>query len=157
MSTIGTILGPVVGALISGLIGVATVEYRNYRDEVAEVKGWYDQVIRLADQVERETPDSYFPEIRGDDKARGTREQKNDMSAAYGKIGDRLRDHIHRAPPEITESVLGSASETARYCQIVDREDLRSGDFIPMVANAVESADKLQEAAQAAKEDVGLF
>ena len=69
MSTIGTILGPVVGALISGLIGVATVEYRNYRDEVAEVKGWYDQVIRLADQVERETPDSYFPEIRGDRKS----------------------------------------------------------------------------------------
>jgi hypothetical protein len=157
MSTTSSILGPVVGALISGLIGVATVEYRNYRDEVAEIEGWYDQVIRLADQVERETPESYFPEIRGDDKASGTREQKNDMSAAYGKIGDRLRDHIHRAPPEITESVLGPASETARYCQIVDREDLRSGDFIPMVGNAVESADKLQDVAKDAKEDVGLF
>jgi len=157
MTITSSILGPIVGAFISGLIGVATVEYRNYRDEVAEIEGWYDQVIRLADQVERETPESYFPEIRGDDKASGTREQKNDMSAAYGKIGNRLRDHIHRAPPAIPESVLGPASETARYCQIVDREDLRSGDFIPMVADAVESADKLQEVAQDAKEDVGLF
>lgn len=144
MTVTSSILGPVVGAFISGLIGVATVEYRNYRDGVAEIEGWYDQTIRLADQVERETPDSYLAEIRGDGEARETGERANNMAAAYGKIGDRLRDHLHRAPPEITESVLGPAGETARYCQIVDREDLRSGDFLPMVGNAVDSADRLR-------------
>lgn len=106
MSTTRSIIGPIVGAFISGLIGVATVEYRNYRDEVAEVEAWYNQTLHLADQVERETPDTYLAEIRGDGEARETGERANDMAAAYGKIGDRLRDHIHRAPLEITEPVL---------------------------------------------------
>lgn len=65
MAIPGSILGPAVGAFISGLIGVATVEYRNYREEIAEVERWYDQAIRLAEQVKRETPESYLADIQG--------------------------------------------------------------------------------------------
>lgn len=155
MAIPSTILGPVVGAFISGLIGVITVEYRNHRDEVSEIEGWYDQAIRLADQVERETPDSYLAEIRDEGKADETGERANDMAAAYGRIGERLRDHVNRAHPEIDEPVLGAASETARYCQIVDREDLGSNNFLPMVEEAVESAEMLQKKSKTAKQAVG--
>lgn len=56
----GSILGPIIGAVISGVIGIIVVEYRNYRDEVAEVEQWYERTIRLAEQVKRETPESYL-------------------------------------------------------------------------------------------------
>ena len=152
-----SILGPVVGAFISGLIGVATVEYRNYREEVAQVEAWYDQAIRLAEQIERETPDSYLADIRGEGEADETGERANDMAAAYGRIGERLRDHVNRAPPQITESVLGPATETARYCQIIDREERIAGDFMEMVGNAVNNAETLQTKARGAKNDAGMF
>lgn len=79
------------------------------------------------------------------------------MAAVYGRIGDQLRDHVNQAPTEVTESVLGPASKTARYCQIVDRENLRSGDYLPMVEKAVNSADRLQEKAEDTQRDVGIF
>lgn len=157
MAIPSSILGPAVGAFISGLIGVATVEYRNYRDGLAEVEGWYDQAIRLAEQVERETPESYLADIRGEGKANETSERADDMCAAYGRIGERLRDHVNRAPSEVTESAIGPASEAARHCQIIGREKRRAGEFLPRVGKAIESADTLQESARDAKNDVGMF
>ena len=157
MAIPSSILGPAVGAFISGLIGVATVEYRNYRDEVAEIERWYEQAIRLAEQVERETPDSYLNEINGVGEANETGRTANDMAAAYGRIGERLRDHVNRAPPQITESVLGPATETARYCQIIDREEGITDNFMNLIEDAVNSAGTLQEEAKNGKNDVGLF
>lgn len=160
MAIPSSILGPVVGAFISGLIGVITVEYRNHRDEVAEIEGWYDQSIRLAEQVERETPDSYLEAFHNDREATlkdATGERRNDMAAAYGRIGERLRDHVNRAPPQVEEEVMGYASEAARHCQILDREPLGPTGFLQEVEDAVESAKNLQESAVEAKQEVGLF
>jgi hypothetical protein len=149
------VIGPIVGALISGIIGVLIVEYRNYRDEVAEIRRWYDQSIRLADQLERETPESYLKQVRGEGEASERGETADDMIDAYDRIGERLRDHINRAPPEITESVIDSATLTARYCQIVAREGRDSG-FISRVGPAVKSAKNLKEEAREAKQEVGF-
>lgn len=156
MAIPSSIIGPVTGALISGLIGVLIVEYRNYRDEVAEIERWYEQTIRLADQLERETPDSYLEQISGEGSANERAETADDMIDAYGRIGERLRDHINRAPPEISESVIDGATLTARYCQIVAREGRDSG-FINRVGPAVKSAKNLHEETIEAKREVGLF
>lgn len=156
MAIPSSIVAPVIGAFISGLIGVITVEYRNYRGEVAEVHQWYDQAIRLASQLERETPDSYLDDIRGNGPAKENAETADDVVAAYGIIGERLREHVNRAPRSIDETVISAGTETARSCRIVTREGRTSG-FLEQMEPAVGGAQTLREQAKEARESVGLI
>lgn len=167
MSLPSSILGPAVGAFISGLIGIATVEYRNHRDELTELANWHDQTIRLAEQVEHETPDPALAWVRGE-APRSTVDEgvfparENDMTAEYGKLGERLREQVYFAPQQVNEEIIENASETARLCRILDREisineDDDLMDLLPTVKMAVESANILKEKSEDNKKDIGFF
>lgn len=53
MIDLSTIVPTLLGALISGLIGLITVEYRHRKESREEVREWYEKTIRLAERIER--------------------------------------------------------------------------------------------------------
>ena len=150
------IIGPTVGAFISGIIGLIAVEYRNYRQRAAEIERWYYRAGRLAEQVKRETPETYLSSFHSDSVPDEAPERADDMIAAYGRIGNQLRDHINQAPPGVSEAVIDSATETAQWCQITDREGRTQG-FLERARSAVESANQLKADAEKSKENFGWF
>lgn len=143
-----SIAGPVVGAFISGLIGVGTVEYRNWRQGKAELKGWYDGAIRLAERLERAHIDKQY----GGNHGRYVR-------ATCAGVHSKLASHVSEAPESIEEESLKAAEELIADCQRIVAVDERTAGSKPdrvmePMEEALESADTLITEAKVAKRRV---
>ncbi|MFB6197902.1 MAG: hypothetical protein ABEI52_06495 [Halobacteriaceae archaeon] len=143
------VTGPVLGAFISGLIGVGTVEYRNWREGNDELRSWYDQAIRLAERVNRaDTEDEY-------DNDRGRHVQ-----ATCAGVHSRLATHVSEAPADIEESILNASEALISDCQEVQILQDKAATNPELAAKrmdtATDSADRLIQEAKAARTRVGL-
>lgn len=145
MAIPSSIVGPVVGAFISGLIGVATVEYRNWRQGKEELKGWYDGTIRLAERIER----AHIDEEYGGDHGRYVR-------GTCAGVHTKLADHVSDAPERIEGDTLDAAEELIADCQRIVAIDEGTAASQPdhvmePMQEALNSAEQLIDKTDAAK------
>lgn len=148
MATVETVIGPVTGAIISGLVGVAIVEYRNWREGVGELKSWYDGAVRLAERIERAHIDEQYGGHHG-----------QYVRATCAGVHTKLANHVSEAPAGIEDEVLAAAEELISDCQRVKAiERTRAGskpaEVMNQMESALESADELIASSKNAKHKI---
>lgn len=150
MAIPSNIAGPILGAFISGLIGVGTVEYRNWRQGNDELRSWYDQTLRLAERIHRaETGEDDY----SNDHARH-------VQATCAGVHSQLSSQVAEAPAEIEDEVLYICEELISDCQEVqilgNNAGKKSHQIARRMSTAADSAKNLIQKAEAAQDRVGL-
>lgn len=138
-----TILTTFLGALISGLVGVALFFIKTRADQRSERKAWYQKTTRLARRVERAQKDEY-----------------EDMEGWYARstcagVLTRLARHMENAPSGIDGSVLDASEDLLVECQWVLGLDEGNVKRKPhsvhkRMETAAEKASKLVDAVESA-------
>ncbi|MFC4550815.1 MULTISPECIES: hypothetical protein [Halorussus] len=140
----GTInIGTLLGAFISGLIGLVVVEYRYFREKHRSVREWYDHTIQYARQGKV---------ARSGDKK--TDLWKNHGGEIYGTIYDNLSEHLSEAPEHVDTDVLEAVNEFCITCRYF-KEEAGDTEIDASVMNV--KADELIDACNASKAEVGYI
>jgi hypothetical protein len=128
-------VGTLIGALISGLIGLIIVEYRYFREKHRAIREWYDRTIKLAIQGKVARPGNKDSKI-----------WKEHGGEIYGSVYDKLSDHLAQAPQGIKKEVLEEANDYAVTCKYFNKKagstDIDSGVMNTKSENLIQECER---------------
>ncbi|WP_276257204.1 hypothetical protein [Halomontanus rarus] len=140
ISTI-TIPGPVIGAVIAGIIGLFTQEYIAYIQQYKSKQEWYDRLDRLANRLIIDIPTDTELEGLEEENLETLRQQFR----RYIEVYPLLEDHIADAPPECPQEVFDALDSLfehhARYQGDITVPGEDYGKLQPKRRDADEIAD----------------
>jgi len=144
MVNIAAIVGPILGGLISGLVGLGVVEYRHRKSKGREIESWLDTTIRLAERI-----DNSQPLITGVQKRK---EQAPIIRSTCAGVQTNLSNHLAEAPLSVSEDLVADCEKLVGDCQTV--KDYSIGRGIPkgFYADARDARDQAETVKEKAKE-----
>lgn len=154
-----------LGAFISGIIGIAAVEYRNLRDGFEEQRRWYDKTIRLAERAEQGIVEEGSEESEGNEEPRGSPDAYGELehvSRTHRYISGKLHEHIANAPPTVSSNLLEQAEEVARSSEFAAENEVHTSGGMTTYSgtyfdNAASEAKQLKRLAQEERDTVGIL
>lgn len=106
-----TFFATIIGALISGLVGILTTNYRAWRENQAAIQEWYErtaQRIKYTSQLMKAEEDGLtFGEVEG---------QPGSTTEALNHLINDLETQQRNAPTAIDTETLQLLTETRSYC-----------------------------------------
>ena len=108
----------ILGSLISGVIGLVTVEYRFRRNKRKEIEAWYERTLQLAKQVDSDIQFGIDTTVEDIEHINLNQKQRK-----YRVLHDLLQRHISEAPPEIeTKVIIYTESLATRSYAVVEAD-----------------------------------
>jgi hypothetical protein len=140
----------VLGAFISGIIGLLVVEYRDIKETYDRQRKWYTTIKRISERITRVESESYG--------SNGARQARNTCAGAHKELAQRL----NKAPNDIDSEVLNEVEELVGKCQYVislsEEEAIKSPDVTRnRVSDAAEHARSVIAMAEREREKVGCW
>ncbi|WP_433624456.1 hypothetical protein [Halomicrococcus sp. NG-SE-24] len=139
----------ILGASISGVIGLDTVEYRLRRSKKKEIETWYERAIQLAEQVDSDI--QFGIDTTPEDIEHMNLDQKQ---RKYRVLHDLLQRHISEAPPEIESEVILRVESLASHSYAIVEADSHA-ELITGTLLTNGAVIEVIEKARSAKEDAG--
>jgi len=117
MVTIGfdSVVAAFFGAFFSGLIGVLLFEYKNKRDSYEQQREWYNNIIRICNNIETTTPNipAEDSETTLSDKQA---DQKKHAKHVYAFVYQSLVEQISSPPRTVSSELMGEIDELSKTC-----------------------------------------
>lgn len=141
----------VLGAFISGLVGLGVVEYQTLRAEYEERRQWYDRTIRLAERVEQAVPREREEVEDGSHHREYSMEfvdpelheeiELGHTIFTHWLISSDLNEHIGTSPIGVESELLEQAEELAALLRFTSERNIHLEDEVQVYSWAG-SADR---------------
>ncbi|WP_144049534.1 hypothetical protein [Halorubrum salipaludis] len=149
MVNVAAIVGPILGGLISGLVGLGIEEYRHKKSEEREIRSWFDTTIRLTERIDNSQPLTMTQQAR--------KEQAPIIRSTCAGVQANLSNHLAEAPLSVSEDLVADCEKLVGDCQTVKEYSIgRSipNGFFDDARDARDQAETVKEKAEKERENL---